>query len=732
MYLNNNRKIKCKYYYNTDNIKESNVITEEHFSHAPWVSYYRFNTMPNIGEDIVVPLYVSDYRQSEYAYDEISNFLAVIEFNGKKITKLVNGGDCIINIGSSSIGGEQYFTLYVVDLNNNIHSYKQVVNLFVIDENYAISEEETYRMTEQDLITYSIDNNNNEDESIRIANSHNISDFLREKKEEGYRKVVLLNKTGNDIYRIDPQGNRANAVIVPSNLTLDGNGVTIKQHVYYDPDGIGQSLILGVETDAINTHICNIKVEGDYDVHDLGPRYDENGTQVNAPVEAEGFGGIEIGGAFGSLKDCEMSWITCYALGGAKCSYYSSASLNGEFSTGNIDLVTGEEINSDKFIISNKIDLTNLTGAGWMNPKNGLEKKFITANIGGGYLGFSGGSECVYIFYYDENDNYLGFEKGKQYALIERPDNTKYVRILLYLSDPASLSTGGGFGFRLFARDYMDNTSITISNLYAHDTRSCAIAYGTYNNLFIHDCVFDRVADEDPPYNVTKVTLDMEDGYQYGSNLFFENNKTINSDAYGGFLMSCGYNVVIRNNKDTGFSFGNAKGVCIIGEDSNLIANNDLTFRNSHFRALNNTYTGTSRLGGTTQGDYKRIIKNSKILNNTIINTDNKDIRYQNCYIEVNYPRSLSIACFDCEIAMNIGDYLSQSYFKGCHFYALAKSVLLIPQGEENYLEDCIVEVGLNMGYKGHVHFKNCTLSPIYLNNPDYDGYCTFENCTFE
>ena len=264
-----------------------------------------------------------------------------------------------------------------------------------------------------------------------------------------------------------------------------------------------------------------------------------------------------------------------------------------------------------------------------------------------------------------ENDNYLGFEKGKQYALIERPDNTKYVRILLYLSNPASLSTGGGFGFRLFARDYMDNTSVTISNLYAHDTRSCAIAYGTYNNLFIHDCLFDRVADEDPPYNVTKVTLDMEDGYQYGSNLFFENNKTINSDAYGGFIMSCGYNVVIRNNKNTGFSFGNAKGVCIIGEDSNLIANSDLTFANSHFRALNNTYTGVVRLGGTTQGDYKRIIKNSKILNSTILGTDNKDICYRNCYIETNYARTITtITCIDCDIAMNVGDYISKITLK--------------------------------------------------------------------
>lgn len=728
----NHGNIKCKKVYDVTNYQESSIITEEHFIRAPWLSYYHFNTMPYVGEDIIVPFYVSDYLQSEYVDENYSlRFLIVVNFGGKTITKLVNGGDNRINIGSCSTTGETHFSIYAIDLLNRYHSYEQVINLYVIDDKHAITEEQTYRMTAEDLVTYSIDNTNNEEETIRIANSLNINAFLKAKKDEGYRKVVMLNQTGNDVYRIDPQGNRANSVKVPSGLTLDGNGVTIKQHVYYEPTGVGQSLILGVVNDAIDTHVYNIKVEGDYDVHDLSPRYDAEGNQINSPVEAEGFGGIEFGGAFCSLKDCEMSYVTCYALGGTHNSYDSSVSLNNTFSSGSINLETGEDVTSDKFIKSDKIDLTNLTGAGWMNPKNGLDRKFITANIGGGYLGFTGNSEYVYVFYYDENNNYLGYKKGKQYALIERPDNTKYLRILLYSSDPSSISNGGGYGFRLFARDYMDNTSVEISNLYAHDTRSCAIAYGTYNGLYLHDCLFDRVAKEDPPYNVTKVVLDFEDGYQYGSNLFFENNEVINNCAYGGFIMSCGYNVILKNNKNLPVSMGKAKGFYLIGSNSALTAQSDMKFSTSHPRIFNNIFNDIIRISGISDGYNKRIIKNNKILGKVQSDGEiDENTCCYNCYIEVNYAFSLGAPIYKkCNIVLNKGDYTTGTKFYNCVLTTNGKNYL--QPKSDTYFIDCKINVPFGFGYKGNVYFKNCILKHSYFNNPDLT-YCHFEDCTFD
>lgn len=175
--------IKCKIPYNIDNFKEPPIVSKEHFTHAPWLSYYHFNTMPYIGEDIIVPYYISDYLQTEFVNDDYSlRFLIVVRFGDKIITKLANGGDNRINIGSCEVAGETYFTIYAVDLLNGYHSYEQVINLYVIDENYDIQESQTYRMTAEDLVTYSIDNTNNEDESIRIANSLNINTFLKEKK----------------------------------------------------------------------------------------------------------------------------------------------------------------------------------------------------------------------------------------------------------------------------------------------------------------------------------------------------------------------------------------------------------------------------------------------------------------------------------------------------------------------------------------------------------------------
>ena len=87
----NNRNIKFKIPYNVYDYKEPSELTEEHFTHAPWLSYYHFNTMPHVNEDIIVPFYVSDYLQSEYVDENYSlRFLIVVNFGGKTITKLVN------------------------------------------------------------------------------------------------------------------------------------------------------------------------------------------------------------------------------------------------------------------------------------------------------------------------------------------------------------------------------------------------------------------------------------------------------------------------------------------------------------------------------------------------------------------------------------------------------------------------------------------------------------------
>lgn len=707
----------CSYMYNT---------IESEFEFAPFLSCYYFPTKIQVNTDLTISFYVTDYIQFEYIYDYAKNFLIeIIKDDGTTISTTVSAGDNILNIGKFTEAGEHYFTIQATDLDIGIKSYKQVINLLIIDDSYIITEEQTYYMTAEDLTTYSIDNTNNEDEATRIANSLNINELMKDKRDAGYKKFIFYNATGNDVYRIDPQGSRDNCVRVPAGLSIDGNGVKIKQHVYYDPNGIGGSLVFGMENDALNTNVENIKIEGDYDVHDLSPRYDDEGNQINKGWEAEGFGGIEFGGMFCTMKNVEMSYITSYAFGGTNTSYHSTCAQT--FHSGAINLETGLDEANSNICSTEFTDITTMTGLGWLNPKNAFDYKFLTANIGGGYLGYTG-NEIVLMFYYDENKNYLGYTKGKQFALIERPSNTKYVRVSVYVSDPSTISNGGGWGFRIFARDYMNNTSIEIDGLYAHNTRSCAIAYGSYNRLYIHNCIFDRVAEEEK-YYLTKVIMDMEDGYQYQSNLFIENNEVINDTSYGGVNLVTGYNVVFKDNIKLGLRAHRVKGVYIEGNCYNLYAPVDVGYTTNMFRTKDVIFENAVVFGGISN-KYRKIIKNSILKDgNNYANCSQKYVYYDGCTINtVSNGHRISGYFKNCEIIMDTSQYIGNSVFYNCNI----SGATIQPHTNDSYFYNCTISCAFNYGYKGNTYFIGCTLKNDYFNNPD-TTYCHIDDdCIIE
>ena len=548
-YFNNklilNKKIITEVDKNLPFIEEPEVVTMESFIKAPWISTYYFNTKPFINENIIIPFYCSNYKQSDYLKDSCIKLMVEIEKDGKTTRRIVNAGNNAIDIGSFLNVGEQHITIQVTDLSNHYKSNKEVIQFYVIDENYAIKDNEIYTMTVEDLTTYGIDNTNNENEAVRINNALNINTFLQEKRDAGYRKVVMLNQTGEDIYRIDPQGNVNNCVTIPSGLTLDGNGITIKQHVYYSTAGVGSSRILQCANDCFDTHLINIKVIGDYEEHYLGPRYDDEGKRINEGFEAEGFSGILFGGAFCSMKDVEMSYITSYAFGGTDIgSNHTTRDLKYGLTQGSINLKNGEFIDSNELMVSDYKDVATFDSKGWLNPENAMEHKFLTVGVQLGYSGLIGPTNLIYLLYYDENKEYLGYYKGMQFCLFERPDNTKYIRILCAVSESSQLPSTGIL--RLMSLNYMANTSIEIENFYAHDTRSC-LTYPMFNRAHFNNCRFSYIAKE-TEYPVTKLMWDNEDGSYNGFNLYFENCIDENKVANAGFNLIHGTNCIFMNN----------------------------------------------------------------------------------------------------------------------------------------------------------------------------------------
>ena len=707
--LNKNKNnIQCKF----QTTGKINNICKEFFTKAPFLSLYLFNVKPKINEDIIVPFYVTDYQQSEYLYDDIKNFEIEVVFNGKTSIFLASSGDNEINIGKCKEVGENHFTIQAKDISNGLKSFKQVVNIFCIDGNYEIQENETYYMKVEDLTTYKINNENSEDESIRINNSLNINSFLREKRNEGYRKVVMLNSTGNDVYRIDPQGNRENAICVPSGLTLDGNGATIKQHVYYSPNGVGSSLIIKNEDNSFDSHLVNIKIEGDYKEHDLSPRYDEDGNRINEGFEAEGFNGIAWGGAFSSVKDVDMSYISSYAFGGIKNNFYSTSDLKNTFSACKIDIYTGKTLYSEEIITSDYISMTSMENG----KADAHDFNFLTANIGGGYLGYTGESEIVVLYFYDSGKKYIGYEIGKQFSLIKYPIKTAYVRISLLLNDSNKISSGGGWGFRLFARDYMDNTAIEINNLYSHNTRSCAIAYGVYNNLYIHDSTFDSVAEE-KDYPVTKLIIDFEDGYQYGHNLYFENNKNINYVAGGGFNMVVGYNAIFKNNINFPLNMWRVKGL-VVYNDCELRFISEISFYTNMCRIQNIDFTKKVYLQGTSPNKIKRILKNCSFTSETQDDNTDENLYLYKCNINIPNAWGLGSNYNKCHIKLNTNITLQSQFIKNSTITSDNECNISVQTGCIATISYCILDTNINFyDAGGDLYLINCEIKNINLLN---------------
>lgn len=556
---------------------EENEITSESLLNSPWFSLNYFDPVIDINEDIIVPFYVTNYNHDEWMNDDYTTMFQIeIVFNGVIIRKIAHAGNNEINIGKCSEFEECYFTYQCTDLSNNIKSPMYTKHLLCKDKSKILN---IYEMTEEDLITYNINNTNNRELTVMENNIDGLNSFIANKKSEGYDGVKLL--PGQ--YNVAPGNTRNRPVIVPSNFILDMNGSKIK-HVFTTKGA--SSLIVKIEKDSIDTHIINGSIEGDYDEHDVTVVGEE--SSAGSGIEGEGFNCISMGGAFCSLENVDIGWVTGYcACGGVNSEYVTDAQDTSSFKKCYIDS-TGNEVSSDIFYTSDFYDITY--------AKNNCN--FITACNFRGYGGYVGSSEIGYIHFYDENKVYLKSTKFRQYSLIPILENSVYVKVTLYSTSTPSSNT-----FRVQGRNYIDMSNYKLLNVNFHDTRTCALATGIYDFQLVKNCTFDRCGQWLKQGRVTPVAIDIEDGYQWGQNYFFENNfynekQTIGSPA---IIINSGYNINVKNTNMSG-EYRQVKGLNI--KDSKIKGLITISLGNKiktgFHRIYNNIFT--SELG-TIVGD---------------------------------------------------------------------------------------------------------------------------------
>ncbi|MDK3224110.1 hypothetical protein EHZ12_15960, partial [Clostridium perfringens] len=235
----------------------------------PYLSTYYIKPIVKPGENVILDFYISDYNHKSYTEENLSDrYTVTVKVDGKKdiIKKNLKAGDNSINIGRFKEIGEQKFSIICTDqYGRNSH---ELFNYFLVRDEPTVKE---YSMTENDLILYNINNNDNKENGKNTREG--LQKLLDNKKAEGYNKLKLL----PGIYRIDHTG----TIFIPTEFTLDLNQSTIRLNGF-----TGDRALMIELNNTFDSHVINGTIEGDYYEHDYN----------NSPNNSEWVNGIGIGG----------------------------------------------------------------------------------------------------------------------------------------------------------------------------------------------------------------------------------------------------------------------------------------------------------------------------------------------------------------------------------------------------------------------------------------------------
>ena len=385
-------------------ISISKTETREDYE-IPYVSYYYFKPKYNVGESVTIPLYLTDYYQKEYRFNDTSEtFKLTVDLDG--IITEINGikaGDYDLILGELSVG-QHYFSVKVTD-SDGFESATLYNELLITD----VSTINEYIMTENDLSTYNITLNLNETATSEQMKNNRVglTNLLSDVVNNGFNKITLL----NGIYRINRTIRNGvgeeTPIIIPSNLIVNLNESTIKLHPYDDREygevAQVENLMISFKNSE-NSELTNGTIEGDF--AERKELLWEDGTNAFQNGNGEQSSAINFrGGKYNSLNNLTITQITGYNL---------TANF-GDISTGKIISNGGFE---DNVKLNNKgetIEKTGYTTNGFQDLSN-YNYDWLCVSIWLAMGGIKGYHWDMDVCFFDENQNLN--EKIEKYFVI--------------------------------------------------------------------------------------------------------------------------------------------------------------------------------------------------------------------------------------------------------------------------------------------------------------------------
>ena len=356
-------------------------------------------------------------------------------------------------------------------------------------------------------VIYAKDYDHDRVEAEAKMTSNGLNRLLKVAARQGYRKVVLLPGT----YRIS----HTEPIKIPSGMTLDLNGATIKMNQF-----IGAGGVQIVMDETFDSHVVNGIVEGDYFEHDY----------ANSPDNSEWVCGIGMKGEckYSSYERILVRYITGYGVShGISMKQYGKARGIGGFEPGTIDVKTGEyKPDVDGLAISDMFPV----GDFYDNVGYVAASKYL------GYQGRSMDQWNILFHFYDDDEKYLETVSGWQYHRARIPEKAGFARLTVYSNEPPISS---GICTNLFHTPW----NSWYENLFILQARCVGMAAAGMNNFKIANCSFVRSGE-----SLATCAYDSEDGWDMMQDVWLYRNSFYKNPRNG--LLTCaGHNFVIEDNE---------------------------------------------------------------------------------------------------------------------------------------------------------------------------------------
>ena len=243
-------------------------------------------------------------------------------------------------------------------------------------------------------------------------NSQGLQRLLDEKRAAGIRKLALLPGT----YRVCA----TNTLSVPSGLTLDMNGATIKVNEFTGY----RSLAVCIEGPSRDTHVVNGTIETDYFEHDY----------EHSEMKSEWVQGAGVGGdcSYCSFENVTFRDMTGNGLGNglskkwyfAEPRHIRGSQKTSRFVSGTIDPKTGELVADASRWTGEFVDITSF-----------VPHKFVVVSKNLGYQGLAARSWYMTVAFYDRERKFLSSEVAFQYRRMLIPSGAVYARTSIEAKD---------------------------------------------------------------------------------------------------------------------------------------------------------------------------------------------------------------------------------------------------------------------------------------------------------